>query len=196
MRICFYGASSRSIDVRFKEEVEKLAQKCARRGHELVFGAGIEGCMGAAARGFQKENRRITGVVPRFFNTDGILFPDCTEMIFTDTMRERKELLENLSDAYVVAPGGIGTLDEFFEILCLKQLGQNGKALALFNPLGFFDSLAEFLKSAAEMHFMNERVNKKLYQVFSDPDELIDYLENFRPTDLSVEELKDVGVRR
>ena len=196
MNICFYGAASRTIDPVFKEEVENLAEKCARRGHHLIFGGGSEGCMGAAARGFHKAGGRIFGVAPRFFDADGVLYPHCTNLIYTDTMRERKQLLESLSDAYVVAPGGIGTFDEFFEILCLKQLGRNVKAIALFNVNGYYDGLVDFLKTVADKNFMKPKVNETLYGVFSDPDELIAYLEGYVPQDLSVEELKDIGVYR
>ena len=193
MKLCFYGASSRTIDPFYKEEVEKLARCCARRGHSLVFGGGKEGCMGAAARGFRAEGGKVLGIAPRFFNADGVLDPDCTEMIFTDTMRERKQLLETRSDAFVVMPGGVGTFDEFFEILCLKQIGRHEKPIALFNPGAFYDPLLAFLKSVAEKNFMSQTVNEELYRAFSEPEALCLYLETYRPASYSLEELKDVG---
>ena len=196
MNLCFYGAASRTIDDVYKTEVENLAKKCARRGHTLVFGGGSEGCMGAAARGFYAEKAPILGVAPRFFDADGILFPHCSHIIYTDTMRERKQLLDSVSDAYVVAPGGIGTFDEVFEILCLKQLGINLKAVAFFNVNGFYDGLIEYLKFVAEKNFMKPKVNEVLYRAFSDPEELIDYIEKFAPQKMTVEEMKDIGIYR
>ena len=89
----------------------------ADRGHNLVYGAGGQGLMGAVARGVHEKNGNIVGVVPSFFNVDGVLFGDCNELIFTETMRERKQIMEDRSDAFIMTPGGIGTFEEFFEIL-------------------------------------------------------------------------------
>ncbi len=196
MYICIYGASSKTIDPIYVNAVEELGKKAALRGHGLVFGGGNAGCMGAAARGFHAENGEILAVVPRFFRVDGVLYPHASRMFFTDTMRERKQLLESLSDVFVVSPGGAGTFDEFFEILALKQLGRHTKAIAIYNPGGFYDELLSFLKSVAQKNFMNEKVNTELYRVFSDPDELLDYLEAYVPQEQDPAALKDIGVAK
>lgn len=191
MYISVYGASSRSIDSKFTDAAFDLGAKCAQRGHALVFGAGDNGVMGATARGVHSKNGEIIGIAPGFFNVDGVLFPHCTRLISTDTMRERKALLESLADGFVIAPGGIGTYDEFFEILTLKQLERHGKPMAVYNVDGFYDGLLEFLQSAIDKKFMKEGV-KQLYAVFTDPDEMLDYLENYVHTPLHLSELKDV----
>ena len=80
--------------------------------------------MGAAARGASAGNGEIVGVAPTFFNVDGIIYDKCTELIRTETMRERKQIMEDRSDAFIMVPGGIGTFEEFFEVLTLKQLGR------------------------------------------------------------------------
>lgn len=189
MNYCVYGASSDRIKKVYIEEVEKLGEKMAKRGHGLVFGAGNGGCMGAAARGVQKGGGEIIGIAPSFFNVDGVLFESCTEMIHTKTMRERKQLLEEKSDAFIVAPGGIGTYDEFFEIITLKQLEQHSKAIAIFNVDGYYDNLKNIIQKLADEEFMPDE-SLKLVEFFDDADELLDYLENYKYVRLKPEELK------
>ena len=176
MNICLYGASSSAIAKSYINPTEELGAKIAERGHTLIYGGGAEGLMGAAARGAYSQGGKIIGIVPSFLNVDGILFDNCDEMIFTETMRERKQLLEEKSDAFIVTPGGVGTYDEFFEILTLKQLGRHSKPIAVFNINGYFDSLIEQLKNAVRKQFMNPESFELCF--FTDnADKLINYLE-------------------
>ena len=133
--------------------------------------------MGAAARGAYARGGKIIGVVPSFLNVDGILFDNCTELIFTETMRERKALMEQKSDAFIMTPGGVGTFDEFFEILTLKQLGRHSKPIAIFNINGYFDSLIAQLENAVHKQFMNPEIFE-LFISTDRADRLIDHLEN------------------
>ena len=176
MNICLYGASSNTIAKSYIDPTEELGAKIAERGHTLIYGGGGAGLMGAAARGVYSRGGRIIGVVPSFLNVDGILFDNCNEMIFTETMRERKQLMEEKSDAFVMVPGGLGTFDEFFEILTLKQLGRHSKPVAVFNINGYFDSLIEQLKNAVHKQFMNPESFELCF--FTDSgDKLLNYLE-------------------
>ena len=109
MNICLYGASSPDIDSRYIEAVEALGRQMARRGHSMVYGGGANGLMGAAARGMSAEGGHITGVAPKFFDNPGILYEKCDDFIFTETMAERKQIMEDRADAFLVVPGGIGT---------------------------------------------------------------------------------------
>ena len=92
MIICLYGASSPDIDQSYIEAVEELGSQMARRGHSMVYGGGANGLMGAAARGMSACGGSITGVAPEFFKHPGILYENCEEFIFTDTMAERKQM--------------------------------------------------------------------------------------------------------
>lgn len=179
MNICIYGASSNKIDPSFMEKTEILGEKLAERGHGLVFGGGSNGLMGAAARGFAKKDGKIIGIAPSFFNVDGVLFDKCDQFIYPETMRKRKELMEQMSDAFIVTPGGIGTFDEFFEILTLKQLGLHSKPIAIFNVNGYFNNLIAALNSAIDTKFMDDRT-LELCPAFEDIDELITYIENYK----------------
>lgn len=177
MNICLYGASSSAIAKAYVNPTEELGAKIAERGHTLIYGGGAAGLMGAAARGAYSRGGKIIGVVPSFLNVDGILFDNCTELIFTETMRERKALMEQKSDAFIMTPGGVGTFDEFFEILTLKQLGRHSKPIAVFNINGYFDSLISQLKNAVHKQFMNPEIFE-LFISTDRADRLIDYLEN------------------
>lgn len=176
MMICIYGASSQALHPDYFSAAEALGREMAARGHGLVFGGGARGLMGACARGAHSGGGEIVGVAPRFFDVDGILYPHCTRFVYTDTMRQRKEILENESDAFAVLPGGVGTFDEFFEILTLKQLGRHGKPIALLNTRGYFDPLLALLDRAIADGFLKAAC-RELYGVFSDPAALLTYLE-------------------
>ena len=191
MKICVYGAASNSIDKIYFESTTLLGIEIAKRGHNLVYGAGAGGLMGAAARGCHQGGGTVTGVVPKFFNVDGILYEKCDEMIKTDTMRERKQIMEELSDAFIVTPGGIGTFEEFFEILTLKQLSRHRKPIIVFNINGYYDSMQEFIKNAIDQNFMkSESLN--LYKVCNNIDEIFEYLDNYVPVEYDLLSLKDV----
>lgn len=180
MNICIYGASSDNIDHSYIKTVEELGAMIAKRGHTLIFGAGGRGLMGAAARGMSVNNGHIIGVAPSFFDVDGILYDNSMELIKTDTMRERKQIMEDRSDAFIMVPGGIGTFEEFFEILTLKQLGRHGKAIVIFNINGFYDKLLEMMRFTAENGFMSEATNE-IYVVMNDTEAILNYIENYTP---------------
>ncbi|MBR3934206.1 MAG: TIGR00730 family Rossman fold protein [Clostridia bacterium] len=192
MKICVYGASSNIISDEYIKKVETLGMELAKKGHSLVFGGGANGLMGAAARGFSKENAQIIGVVPGFLNVDGLLFDKCTELICTETMRERKKILEDSSDAFIVTPGGVGTFDEFFEIITLKQLGRHNKPIVIFNINGYFDELQKLMEKALSEKMLAEK-SLKLYMITNDISEVISYLENYKEEAYSINETKFIG---
>ena len=180
MNICVYGASSNTIDINFVEKVERLGEEIAKRGHSVVYGGGAQGLMGAVARGARKADGKVKGIAPTFFNVDGVLFEDCTEFIYTETMRERKQLLEDHSDCFIVAPGGIGTFEEFFEVLTLKQLRRHEKAIVIYNINGYYDEMEKMIENAINEGFMKESC-RELYTYFDDMDKMLDYLEEYVP---------------
>ncbi len=191
MNICVYGAASTELDRSYIEATEELGRKLAKRGHGLVFGAGANGLMGAAARGVFENDGYIVGVVPTFFNVDGILFENCNELIRTETMRQRKQIMEDRADAFIMAPGGIGTFEEFFEILTLKQLARHKKAIAIYNINGYYDAMEDMIDNAVKHNFVREKC-KELYKFFTDADEMLDYLENYEGEYADAEEMKAI----
>ena len=192
MRICVYGAASNNIDESYKKAVEKLGRELAKRGHSLVYGAGANGLMGAVARGVCEEKGKIVGVIPSFFNVDGVLFPHCTEMIKTKTMRERKQIMEDNADAFIMVPGGIGTYDEFFEILTLKQLKQHEKPVAIFNVNNYYDEMDKMMQKAVKEGFVS-KPTIYLYEIIDDIDKIFEYIENYQSIDFEVSDIRNAG---
>lgn len=178
MKICVFGASSRDLEQGYFDEAFALGAELARRGHTIVFGGGASGLMGATARGAKSQGGRLIGIAPKFFDEPGILDKDCDEMIFTETMSERKKAMEDMSEAFITLPGGIGTFEEFFEALTLKQLGRHAKAMAVLNTLGYYDALETMVQRAVDERFLTAD-GKDLYAMFTDVGELVSYVENY-----------------
>lgn len=192
MRICVFGAASSTIDPAFIQKVEQLGKEMAKRGHSLVFGAGAHGLMGAVARGVRDGGGHILGVVPKFFDNANVeqLCDFCDELIRPDTMRQRKQIMEDNCDAFIVTPGGIGTFEEYFEILTSKQLCQHNKPIALYNINGYYNEMEQMMEAAIQKNFIRGNC-RELYKITEDPDELLRYIETPVTANFTVKELKD-----
>ena len=191
MKICVYGAASPTIDPMYIEMVEKLGRQMVERGHSLVFGGGGNGLMGAAARGVRDAGGHILGVIPKFFDEEEVeaICDFCNELIMPETMRERKQIMEDNADAFIVAPGGIGTFEEFFEILTLKQLCRHNKPIAVYNLNGYYNEIELALKQAMKKNFIRDDCDE-LYELTDDVNKLFAYLESPQKQ-RSVKDLKD-----
>lgn len=190
MNICIFGASGRELEESYYAAAELLGSLIAQQGHTLVFGGGREGLMGAAARGAHKYGGDIIGIVPKFFDEPGIIYEHCTELIFTETVRERKQLMEERSEACVVLPGGIGTFEEFFEMLTLKQLGRSDRAIVVLNTNNYYGPMQHMLKNTARQRFMS-RGCLELYGLADTPDKALDYIARYVPRKGSIRRLED-----
>ncbi len=192
MKICVYGAASPTIDKDYIIKTEELGRLLADRGHSLVFGGGKNGLMGAVARGIHEKGGHILGVIPKFFIEESaeVAFDFCTETITPDTMRERKQIMEDNADAFIVVPGGIGTYEEFFEILTSKQLCRHNKPIAIYNINGFYDDLQAAMKNAIKKNFIKE-LCLDLYFITDDVYEVLKYVEEPVTEIRTVKELKD-----
>ena len=148
--------------------------------------------MGAAARGMHDAGGRILGVIPRFFAEDSIESASdlCDRIIETDTMRHRKQIMEENADAFLVVPGGIGTYEEFFEILTSKQLCRHNKPIAIYNIQGYYEPLNQLMDEGIRQNFIKAAV-KDLYIISDDPQELLRYIEAPLTETKTVKELKD-----
>ena len=190
MKICVFGAASPTIDPRYIEAVEKMGREMAKRGHSLVFGGGGNGLMGAA-RGVRDGGGKIVGVIPKFFDEESVeaICDFCDELIFTESMRERKQIMEDSCDAFIVVPGGIGTFEEFFEVLTLKQLCRHNKPIAIYNIMGYYNELHETMNSAIAKNFIRGNCSD-LYVISDDLEKVFECVET-PETERTVRELKD-----
>lgn len=177
--VCVFGSSSESIDREFLDSAEHLGSSLAKHGYSVVFGAGRYGVMGAAARGVTAENGKLIGVSPKFFIDMNVLVDNAYDMVFTDTMRERKAYMEDNSGAFIICAGGIGTFEEFFEVLTLKQLGRHKKPIIIYNVLGYYNELIDMMNASVEKGFMSKNVNK-LYSVANTEEEVFEQLEHYK----------------
>ena len=196
MNICVFGASSSIIHSSYIEQIEELGREIVKRGHGLVYGAGASGLMGAAARGAYELGGHIIGVVPDFFEAedmgvDGRIFQNCTELIKTDSMRERKRIMEDMSDAFIIAPGGIGTFEEFFEVFTLKQLERHNKAIVILNINGYYNPMLELLAASVEQGFLRKAC-LQLIKTCDNMYDAFDYIENYVPQEIDVLEVKNI----
>ena len=191
MRVCVYGASSSHIDKEYILKGEELGKILAERGHNLVFGAGSDGMMGAAARGFKAGGANIHGVIPKFFEENGYeaIFYDADKITYTQTMAERKAIMEDECEAFIITPGGIGTFEEFFQVLTLKQLGRHKKAIVLYNINGYYEPIKQLIQSGIDSKFINNECEKLC--VFVDTaEEVVNYIESYSTDDIKWQSLK------
>lgn len=187
MRICIFGAASDRIDHDYIKKTEELTFALGNAGHGMVFGGGATGLMGAAARGMRDAGGEIIGITPTFFREMDVelLYKNCTAMIWTESMRERKYVMEEKSDAFIVAPGGIGTYEELFEILTSKQLGRHGKPIIFYDVAGYFASFSALMENGINQGFIRSDC-RELYVLLDSPEAIIEYLENYEFDDSKV----------
>lgn len=175
MNICIYGSGSSKISEKYLNEGYKLGLKIANEKHTLVFGGGANGMMGAVAQGVLKNNGKIIGIAPSWINEFEDLFKSCSKFIDVNSMNERKNEFLNNSDTFIITPGGLGTLDEFFEIITLKKLKRHEKSIIIFNIDRYFNKMLEMLDEMDQKGFLYENDNK-LVKIASSIDEVFNYL--------------------
>ena len=177
MNLCVYCSSYENLNPEFFTACETFGHEIARRGHTLIYGGYNKGIMGAVAGSVAKEGGKIIAVVPKLFDTDDFMFEGCTEVIHTEDIRERKEQFELKSDAFVVLPGGVGTMDELFDTMALINVGElEKKPIAILNVRGCYDHLEGLLRNFVKEGFLFQRELDNI-RFYNDVSELIDGLE-------------------
>lgn len=155
--ICVYCSASDTIDPAYRGPAKLLGKLIADHGDMLVYGGGSVGLMGEVARAVHAHGGKVVGVIPKSLQTSEIAYHNADELIVTETMRERKQIMDDRADAFVVLPGGFGTLEELAEILVLKILNYTDRPLIIVNPEGFYDPLRELFKHFVENGFATEK---------------------------------------
>jgi uncharacterized protein (TIGR00730 family) len=173
--IAVYCSSSDRVASKYLDAALALGAEMAARGFGLVFGGARVGSMGRVAWGMKNGGGRVIGVMPKFMRIKGIVFEEADEIIETDTMRERKQIIEERADAFVALPGGWGTLDEMMEILTLQQLNLMQKPCVFFNQDGFFDGLLRLFEKMTDEHFAGPSIFK-LFRAATTVEEIFEHL--------------------
>jgi uncharacterized protein (TIGR00730 family) len=179
-RICVFCGASPGARPEYAEAARELARLLTAEGIAVVYGGGGVGLMGALADAVIAAGGELTGVIPRALVDREIAHRDVMDMRVVGSMHERKALMAELSDAFVALPGGIGTLEELFEVYTWAQLGLHRKPCALLNVEGYYDGIADFLAHAVGERFLREET-RELLVVETDPAALIERLRTFEP---------------
>jgi len=153
-RVCVFTGSRDGARPEYRARAEELGRELARQGRGLVYGGASVGIMGALADAVLKEGGHVSGVIPEALEAKEVAHRGLTDLQIVDSMHERKQRMADLADAFVALPGGLGTLDELFEILTWAQLGLHAKPCALLNVAGYFDPLLGFLDRATAERFI------------------------------------------
>jgi len=191
-RICIFCGSSMGFDPIYKEKAVALGHALADHGCELLYGGGSVGLMKVVADVMMERHCKVTGTITQHLLDMHVGHPDIDELIVVESMAERKKILEDMADGFIALPGGIGTMDEFFEAYVLSQLRVFDKPVALFNVNGYYDGIVEFIQHIADEGFMRKEHADNLI-VSDDPKELLEQMEQFEPADVTkwVVEIKE-----
>lgn len=141
MKLCIFCSANWQIDPDFFTMAEELGRWAAKKGHSIVFGGHDAGLMHTVSKTAREEGGQVIGVVPRKIEEMGKLSPYLDVHIPTEDLTDRKQLMLDMSDAFIVLPGGIGTLDELFTVVSAGTLDYHHKPVILYNMKGFWDSL-------------------------------------------------------
>jgi uncharacterized protein (TIGR00730 family) len=153
LAVCVFCSSSNKIDKAYLDLAAQAGAELARRGHSLVSGGAQVSCMGAVARAARAGGARTVGVIPEALVSVEISDQDNDELVVTPDMRTRKAEMDRRADAFLVLPGGIGTLEELFEVWTARVLGMHAKAVVILDPTGMYDPLRELMTGLAEQGF-------------------------------------------
>lgn len=183
--LCVFCGSKMGGDPAYEAAARTLGAEMASRGVRLVYGGGGIGLMGVLAETVLSGGGQVTGVIPEFLMAYEVGDPGVTELVMTESMHERKARMFEISDAVVVMPGGLGTLDETFEIITWKQLQQHAKPVVVLNAGGYWDPLDAMVDSIIANGFAHPKV-KDLYTVVDTPEQVFDALASAPEPDVVV----------
>jgi uncharacterized protein (TIGR00730 family) len=166
--------------VEYVQAAERLGRVLVKRGIGLVYGGASVGMMGKIARSVVARGGEVIGVIPEALVKKEVAFEELADLRVVGSMHERKALMADLADGFVALPGGLGTLEEFLEVLTWAQLGLHSKPCGLLNVCSYFGSLISFLDKAVEENFIRPE-HRSMVLIHEDPDELLNRLDSYEP---------------
>ncbi len=175
--VSVFLSSAKRVDRRYFDAARQVGQAIAKRGWTLVYGGNYIGCMASLADGAREMGGKIIGITPKLFVDQSFADTLCDELIVTDSMRQRKHLLEQHADAFLALPGGLGTFEEFFEIVVGRQLKYHQKPVVLLNIYDFYTPLLQMFDRGLEEHFIRPEA-RKIIQVASSIEDAMTMLQS------------------
>ena len=154
--VCVYCGSRSGLNPEFAKMAQEVGTWIGQHDGQLVYGGGRAGLMGHVADATLRAGGCVVGVIPKVLVEKECAHLDCTELHIVDTMHDRKRMMAERSDAFLALPGGIGTLEELFEVWTWRQLGYHAKPIGLLNIAGYFDGLLDFLESSVQQQFLGD----------------------------------------
>lgn len=182
-RIAVFCGASKGNDPIYTEQAYALGKYLAENQYELIYGAGSTGMMGAVANGVIDHDGIAIGIMPRFLGEREIAHENLTEYHVVETMHERKQMMSDMSDAFIMLPGGAGSLEEFFEIYTWSQIGLHHKPIAALNINQFFNPLASMIEHLISTGFVSKDY-KNLAIIKDDIQSMFDSMKVAQPVKL------------
>jgi uncharacterized protein (TIGR00730 family) len=179
--ICIFCGANFNGDPVLKEAIEQLAEVMVSREITMVYGGGKVGVMGLIADAILSRGGKAIGVIPQFLMDKEVGHTGLTELHIVDNMHQRKQMMNELCDAIITLPGGLGTLEEFFEVLTWLQLGLHNHPIGLLNVGGFYDSLLTQMDVMVAQKFLKP-TNRDLVITSGNPIELVNLMDGFNAT--------------
>ena len=154
-KVCIFTGAASGTDPLYQKAAFKLGQQIASRNLGLVYGGGKIGLMGAVADGVISVKGNVTGIIPTFLDSVEIAHKDVTDLRIVESMHERKAMMYDIADAFIIFPGGLGTLDEAMEVITWRQLGLHDKPIIIVNLNGYWDTMLLMLQNIIDQGFMH-----------------------------------------
>lgn len=176
--ICVFAGSNLGVNEEYKRKAAELGEYMAEQGIGLVYGGSRVGLMGTVADALMAGGGKAVGVMPSGLFSGEVVHQNLTELIEVSGMHERKAKMSELADGYIAMPGGFGTYEELFEVLCWAQIGIHQKPIGLYNVNGYFEPMMKMVKYSIQEGFSNES-HLKLIHSSSRPDELIEQMNRY-----------------
>ena len=180
-QICVFTGSRVGARADYSDAARELARVLVQRGYGLVYGGGNVGLMGVVADTVLGHRGQVIGVIPEAFVEKEVAHRGLSDLRIVKSMHERKAMMADLADGFIAIPNGIGTMEEFFEVLSWAQLGLHGKPCGLLNVDGYYQRLIEFLDHVVEQDFLKPK-HRALLMVEQQPSKLLDRFEEFIAT--------------
>ena len=180
-RVSVFCGSNHGASILYEQDAVRLGTQLAKEGITLVYGGSKVGIMGAVANASLKAGGEVIGVIPTMLMEREIAHKGLTELVIVNTMHERKAKMEELSDGFIVLPGGPGTMEEFFEVYTWAQLGEHQKPIGILNTNHYYDKLLDFFNHMIEQQFLKEEYHSLLI-VEEQPNLLLDKFKHYTPT--------------